>query len=69
MKITAQDYIIQAILDCLEDTIQGKGIKLLNDVVYNLNKTNSYIRFTPKDGREFRSVDAFWLGFMVKEFL
>ncbi len=69
MKITAQDYIIQAILDCLEDTIQGKGIKLLNHVTYDLNNTNSYIHFTPKDGREFKSVDAFWLGFMVKEYL
>lgn len=69
MMITAQDYIIEAILQSLEDSIQGKGIKLLNDVDYDLKGNSSYIEFTPKDGKEFNSADAFWLGYLVKEYV
>ncbi len=67
--ITAQDYIILSILEALEDSIQGKGIKLLCHIDYDLGIKNSWVNFTPKDGSEFKQVDAFWLGFLVKEYV
>ncbi len=69
MMITAQDYIILSILEALEDSIQGKGIQLLCDVDYDLGIKSSWIKFTRKDGKEFDPMDAFWLGFLVKEYV
>ncbi len=69
MRITAQDYIISAILEALEDSIQGKGIKLICEVDYDLGMKNSYVEFKRKDGKELEAIDAFWLGFLVKEYV
>lgn len=69
MKITAQDYIILAILEALDDSIQGKGLQLLCDIDYDLGTKNSWIKFTRKDGKPLEPVDAFWLGYLVKEYV
>lgn len=69
MKITAQDYIILAILDCLDDTIQGMGVRNICDVDYELNNNGSWIEIKRKDGKEMEAKDAFWLGYLVREYV
>lgn len=69
MMITAQDFIVLAILDALESSIQGQGMRMICTIDYNLGIKNSWIEFTRKDGKPLEAKDAFWLGYLVREYV
>lgn len=68
MMIFIQDHILLAILEFLEESVEGERIRSLCDIDYDIGINNSWIEFIPKDGSALRSEDAFWLGYQVKEF-
>ncbi len=69
MKISAQDYIILAILDAMETNTYSRSMRQLCNVKYSLTGKSPYIEFSRKDGRDLEPKDVFWLGFFVREYL
>ena len=69
MRITAQDYIILAIIDAMETSVEGDQFKLLHKFEFRLRDTNSYIEFSRKDGKPIETKDAFWLGYVSREYI
>ncbi|WDF70414.1 hypothetical protein PQ465_08560 [Sphingobacterium oryzagri] len=67
MKIVAQDYIIQSILDGIESNVYAQGIKDRCIITYELNIDKPYIEFLVKDGCTVNAKDWFWLGYYLSK--
>ncbi|GGH28356.1 hypothetical protein FAZ19_19775 [Sphingobacterium alkalisoli] len=65
MKITSQEYIIDAIQEALKTNTTGIGIAMKCDI----RREKEYITIEPKRGQTLSFVDVFWLGYFVREYV
>lgn len=66
MRITGQQFIIEDILEALETSSYGIGIREVCHIESELNGDNSYIQFTPIAGHHIAPADWFWLGYNIR---
>ncbi|KGE12936.1 hypothetical protein [Sphingobacterium deserti] len=69
MKITGSEDIIGGILDALDDSVFGAGIKTSHNIAFEFNDLDSVVEFKRKDKEPVCAEDAFWLGFVAKSFV
>ncbi len=66
MRITAQQHLIEDIIDAIATSSYGIGIAMKCDVKSNLDGDNSYIEFIPKKGCTIDIKDWFWFGYHIR---
>jgi len=69
MKITGSEDIIAGILDSLDDSVFGAGIRTTHSITFQFNDLDSVVEFKRTDEEPMRAEDAFWLGFVAKSFV
>lgn len=66
MRITAQQHLIEDILDAISTSSYGIGITLKCDVKFDLKGDNSYIDFIPREGETIEVNEWFWFGYHIR---
>lgn len=68
MKVTGQKEIINAVLEALETSSIGIGIKERYNIVKSNDKVNYSLTFQLKVDKEANETDYFWLGWIANQY-
>lgn len=68
MKITGQKEIINAVLEALDTSSIGTGIKERYSISKNNDGYNFSLKFHLKEGKEANETDYFWLGWISNQY-
>lgn len=68
MKVTGQKEIINAVLEALETSSIGIGIKERYNIVKSNDKVNYSLTFQLKADKEANETDYFWLGWIANQY-
>lgn len=68
MKVTGQKEIINAVLEALDTSVIGIGIKERYNIVKSNDKVNYSLTFQLKVDKEANETDYFWLGWIANQY-
>ncbi|HAR73439.1 MAG TPA: hypothetical protein DCR77_08535 [Flavobacteriaceae bacterium] len=68
MKITGQKEIINAVLEALDTSSIGIGIKERYNIIKSNDQVNYSLTFHLKEGKKVNETDYFWLGWVSNQY-
>lgn len=68
MKVTGQKEIINAVLEALDTSVIGIGIKERYNIIKSNDKLNYSLNFQLKEDKEANDTDYFWLGWIANQY-
>lgn len=68
MKVTGQKEIINAVLEALDTSVIGIGIKERYNIIKSNNQVNYSLNFQLKEDKEANDTDYFWLGWIANQY-
>lgn len=68
MKVTGQKEIINAVLEALDTSVIGIGVKERYNIKISNDKVNYSLNFNLKEGKEANETDYFWLGWVSNQY-
>ena len=68
MKVTGQKEIINAVLEALDTSSIGIGIKERYNIKKSNDKVNYSLTFQLKEDKESNETDYFWLGWIANQY-
>ena len=68
MKVTGQKEIINAVLEALDTSSIGIGIKERYNIKKSNDKVNYSLTFQLKEDKEANETDYFWLGWIANQY-
>ncbi|VDH16116.1 Uncharacterised protein [Algoriella xinjiangensis] len=68
MKVTGQKEIINAVLEALDTSVIGIGIKERYNIKKSNDQVNYSLTFQLKVDKEANETDYFWLGWIANQY-
>ena len=68
MKVTGQKEIINAVLEALDTSVIGTGIKERYNIMKSNDKVNYSLNFQLKENKKANETDYFWLGWIANQY-
>ncbi|MDM1547387.1 hypothetical protein HX096_05870 [Empedobacter falsenii] len=68
MKITGQKEIINAVLEALDTSVIGIGIKERYNIKKSNDQVNYSLTFELKEDKKVNETDYFWLGWIANQY-
>lgn len=68
MKVTGQKEIIKAVLEALDTSVIGTGIKERYNIMKSNDKVNYSLNFQLKENKKANETDYFWLGWIANQY-
>lgn len=68
MKVTGQKEIINAVLEALDTSSIGIGIKERYNIIKSNDQVNYSLTFQLKEDKKINETDYFWLGWIANQY-
>ncbi|MGV0921895.1 hypothetical protein ACTS94_16360 [Empedobacter falsenii] len=68
MKVTGQKEIIKAVLEAIDTSVIGTGIKERYNIMKSNDNVNYSLTFQLKEDKKANETDYFWLGWVANQY-